>query len=102
MIKWDNISNIDTKTNEGKLLLMTLAILTSIDEGDIKSGKWGSKTHPDNALKQIAELTNKVFFEKEWKEWKKSTDRNNKINSILNIKGTEEITPWEWEDCNQY
>lgn len=84
MIQLKTIRELDDKTDEGKLLIAALAILTSIDTEDIKSGKWGGMTHPDEALDQIQDLANKIYFEEEWKSHQKSIDRDKKIIEVLN------------------
>ena len=84
MINIKTISEIDDTTKEGKLLLMTIAILTSIKPDDIKSNKWGGWVHPDDAIKQVADLTNKVYHEEEFKAEQIKIMRDNKINSIIN------------------
>ena len=83
MINLNGINNIDTNTDEGKLLLAAVAILTSITEGDIKEDKWGGMIHPDTALQQIEDLAMKIFYEREYERWQVSKRRDSKIHSIL-------------------
>jgi len=84
MINHKQLADIDLNTPEGQLLMAAVAILTSIDHKHIKSNKWGSNLHPDKAVKQIAELANKIYYEQEWLAEEIKKDRNNKINNILN------------------
>ncbi len=84
MIDYKKITDFNSDTPEGKLLLASIAILTSVDHEDIKSCKWGGMTHPDKAMEQIVELANKIFYEKEWKLEQERIKRDNKINSIIN------------------
>jgi predicted metalloendopeptidase len=83
MIQHSQISDINTNTPEGQLLMAAVAILTSIEHKHITSGKWGSNLHPDKALKQLTDLTNKIYYEKEWEEEQKRIIRDEKINNIL-------------------
>ena len=81
--RFDTIRDIDDSTPQGKLLLMALAALTSIDEEDIKTQKWGGMVHPDDALERLVDLTNSVYYEEEWKSEKTIKERDKKIESIL-------------------
>jgi hypothetical protein len=58
MKNFNNISDIDITTDEGKLLLSAVAILTSIDTPDVR---YGSTEHPDNVLKRIENLATHIF-----------------------------------------
>ncbi len=83
MINQKTIKDINDKTEEGKLLLMAISILTSIKPDDIKSDKWGDMVHPDDALMKVKDLANEIYYEEEYKAEKKRIMRDNKINSIL-------------------
>jgi hypothetical protein len=83
MIDYKKIGDFNSDIPEGKLLLAAISILTSIDIGDIKNNKWGGWTHPDTAMKQIVELTNKIYYEEEWKLEQERIKRDKKINEIL-------------------
>jgi hypothetical protein len=83
MINQKTIKDINDKTEEGKLLLMAISILTSIKPDDIKSDKWGGMVHPDDALTKVKDLANEIYYEEEYKAEKKRIMRDNKINSIL-------------------
>ena len=84
MIQLKTIREIDDKTNEGKLLIAALAILTSLQQKDIKNNIWGGSVHPDQGLSQLKDLANKIYFEKEWKAEEKSKERNRKIEQVIN------------------
>ena len=84
MINRKTIANINTTTEEGQLLLMAISILTSIKPEDIRSDKWGGMVHPDDALMNVVDLTNKIYYEEEWKAEQIKIMRDNKINSIIN------------------
>lgn len=84
MIEHSKLKDINNNTPEGQLLMAAVAILTSIDHKHIKSGKWGGTLHPDTAVKQIADLTNKIYHKEEWEEEQKRITRDNNINKILN------------------
>jgi predicted metalloendopeptidase len=86
MIQHSKINEINDKTDEGKLLIIALATLTSLSKKDIDNGKWGEKTNPDKALQQLTNIANKIFFTEEYKRYKLSIKRNNKINNILKLK----------------
>ena len=81
---FNDIRDIDTETSHGKLLLMALAILTSLDINDIKNKKWGGLISPDKALEQLVDITNQVYYEEEWKSEKIKKERDRKINELLN------------------
>ena len=81
--QFKSISEINLESVEGKLLLMSIAILTSIDHEDIKNNEYGGMSHPDDVLAKIVELTNKVYYEDEWKSEETKRNRENKINRIL-------------------
>ncbi len=83
MIDYKKITDFNGDTPEGKLLLSAIAILTSIDIDDIRNNKWGGMIHPDTAMEQIVELTNKIFYEEEWKLEQERIKRDKKINQIL-------------------
>lgn len=86
MIELNTIRELDDKSDEGKLLIAALAILTSIDTEDINSGKWGGMTHPDDALDQIQDLANKIYFEEEWKAEEKLKKRDKKLINLIDDK----------------
>lgn len=83
------ITNIKTirdfvdSTDEGKILIAALSVLTSIECKDIREGKWGGMTHPDDALSTLVDLANRIYYEQEWKEEQKRIKRDNKIDDII-------------------
>lgn len=83
MINLKTIKDIKD-SEEGQLLLMAIAILTSIKPEDIKSDKWGGMVHPDDALERIQDLANKIYYEEEWKGEQIKITRDNKLNKIIN------------------
>ena len=83
MIEHTRLSDIDHKSKEGQLLMAAVAILTSIDHKHITSQKWGGMVNPDTAVKQIADLANKIYYEEEWKAEQQRIERDNKLNNIL-------------------
>lgn len=86
MIQLNTIRELDDKTTEGKLLIAAIAILTSLQQEDIKNNTWGGLVSPDQGLSQIQDLANKIYFEKEWQAEEKSKERNRKIEQTLNDK----------------
>jgi hypothetical protein len=83
MIDLFNVGKINTSSDEGKLLLAALAVLTSIDTIDIKNGEWGGSVHPDLALEKVIDLANRIFYDNEdYKNWKKTIDRDKQINEL--------------------
>lgn len=78
----NSLRDISSESDEGKILIAAIAILTSINKDDIPS-KWGGMTHPDDALERIVDLANKIWFEKEYNEYKKMKSRDSKISNIL-------------------
>lgn len=83
MIEWENITEFDSDTPEGKVLLAAISILSSIEYKDIKENKWGGMVHPDDALKQVVELANKIYYEEEWKLEQERIKRDNTISKVL-------------------
>lgn len=71
-------------TDEGKMLLSAIAILTSLSCRDIKEQKYGGMSHPHDVFDRIKDLCNKIYFEEEYKRYIKSIERDNKINDITN------------------
>lgn len=82
MIKINKISDIPS-TDEGRVLLAAIAILTSLDKDDLKNNLWGGMVNPDNALERVVELANKIFYNEEWKSEQISKERDSKINKLL-------------------
>ena len=74
---------LDTNSIEGKLLLAALAVLTSIDNNDIKEGGYGGMNHPDVVVENIWSLANRIYHEAEYDQWKITQNREQKINSIF-------------------
>lgn len=70
-------------TDEGKVLVASIAILTSLDNDDLKNNLWGGMVHPDDALERVIELANKIFYEEEWKSEQILKERDCKLNKIL-------------------
>ena len=83
MIRMEQFKEFSQETDEGKLLLAALAILTSLDKEDIAEKKWGGSTHPDDAFKRVVDIANQVFYEDDWKSEKISRERNNKLSKII-------------------
>lgn len=83
MIEWQNITEFDSDTPEGKVLLAAISILSSIECEDIKENKWGGMVHPDDALKQVVELANKIYYEEEWKLEQERIKRDSTISKVL-------------------
>jgi hypothetical protein len=83
MILVSTIRDIDDTTKEGMMLIGALAILTSIDKKDISDKKWGGMIHPDDALKKVSDLSNQIYFEKEWEAEKVIRIRDEKISKLI-------------------
>ncbi len=73
-----------TDSVEGKLLLATISILTSIEKKDICEGKFGGMNDPNTVMEHVWELANKVFHEEEFKNWQFIQLRDQKISDIVN------------------
>lgn len=86
MIQLNTVRLIDDKSDEGKLLVAAIAILTSITPENINEDEWGGLVSPDDGLKRIQGLANRIYFKKEWEAHEKSKERDNKIEEILNDK----------------
>lgn len=71
-------------TDEGKMLLAAIAILTSLSCKDIEEQKYGGMSHPHDVFDRIKDLSNEIFFEEEYNKYIKSVERQNKIDSITN------------------
>lgn len=76
-------NQFDTNTQEGMLLLASVAVLT----GNIDMSKYGSNKTPDEVFKHIQDLANRIFFEEEYKQAELQKKRNKKLEQIIN--GTE-------------
>lgn len=83
MITINNISDINYTSDEGKLLTMAIAALTSLDKSQIDAQKWGGMVHPDKALGELVRIANEIYFTEEYKKYKVSIQRDNKINDLL-------------------
>lgn len=86
MIQLNTIREIDDQSTEGKLLIAAVAILTSISEKDIKNNIWGGLVSPDQGIKQIQELANKIYHKKEWEAYLRLKKRDEKIDKLINDK----------------
>ena len=84
MIRMSQFKEFSQESDEGKLLLAALAILTSINTKHITDGKWGGDVHPDDAFERIVELANTIYHEEEWKLEKAKIERDKKISQITN------------------
>jgi tRNA G26 N,N-dimethylase Trm1 len=82
MIRIETLKGFTDNSNEGKLLLAALAILTSMTPEEV-GPKWGGSIHPDDALKRVVDLANKIYFEEEYKAEEKLKGRDQKITQIL-------------------
>jgi len=58
MKNFDSLRNIDTTTDEGKMLLSALAVLTSIETPD---KRYGDTSHPDDVLKRVENIARSIF-----------------------------------------
>lgn len=83
MITIKTINEFSDKSDEGKMLLASLAVLTSLDKKDIDENKWGGMVFPDDALKRIVDLANKIYYEEEWKAEEFKRKRDEKISKII-------------------
>jgi hypothetical protein len=87
MITKDKFSQIDTNTDEGKMLLSAISVLTSIDENDIRKKRFGGMVSPNEAYESLVDLANRIFYENEYKIEKKrkrkERNRQRLINKIL-------------------
>lgn len=73
----------DMKTDEGKLLLAALAILTTIKEEDIINGIYGETTTPDQVFGKIQNLANKIYYIEEYEKEQIRLKRENKIKKLF-------------------
>lgn len=74
MIDIKDISDIDIETDEGKLLISALSILTTNNFTD--------KT-PFDVLKMLSDLGNQIFYLNEYKLHLRSIERDKKIEDLL-------------------
>ncbi len=82
MITIKKISELpDTEVT--KLLVTAVAVLTSLNEEDIEEEVWGGTVQPDEALRKIVELANKLYYFDEWESEQKSIERIDKIDGLL-------------------
>ena len=74
-----NFDKFNTNSTEGKLLLMSIAILTGLNDDDPR--KFRNMT-PNDVFLEIRNLANRVYHEEEWKSYQILIDRSKKIDSI--------------------
>jgi len=79
-----NINTIDTSIPEGKMLIMAMAILTSMDVQDITDRNFGGMSNPYDVFEKIIDLTNKVYYEEEYKDYELIKKRDEKIAKVIN------------------
>lgn len=72
-------NQFDTDTQEGLLLLASIAVLT----GSIDTKKYGSNKSPDEVFSHIQDLANRIFFEEEYKQIELQNNRNRIIENLL-------------------
>lgn len=75
--------NFNDHTDEGKMLLAAMAILTSIECKDIIEKKFGGMVGPNEAFEKVVDIANKIYFEEEYNQYLEQLKRDNKINTIL-------------------
>ena len=81
--EYKKFTSFSQDSTEGKLLMAALAVLTSIDKKDIREGQYGGMNHPDIIMENLWELSNYIFYQKEYEEWEAIENRDKKINDIL-------------------
>jgi tRNA(Phe) wybutosine-synthesizing methylase Tyw3 len=85
MINFKKICDINN-SDEGKILIAAIGILTSINRDDVDK-YWGGMIHPDDALERVVDLANKIFYQEEWQleqiKEKIKEKREDSINKIL-------------------
>lgn len=67
--------NFSTESEEGKMLLAALAMMTGNPE-------WSSKT-PDTVTNEVINLANQIFYEEEWKSDQIRKKRSDSVDNIL-------------------
>ena len=83
MITISKLHDLNTESDEGKMLLAALAVLTSISPEQINSGEYGGTTNPDQVVEKIADLSNYIFSPKEYEANKIKLKRDDTINNII-------------------
>ena len=81
MIDFKKICDINN-SDEGKILIAAIGILTSINRDDVDK-YWGGMIHPDDALERVVDLANKIFHQEEWESEQIKEKREDLINKIL-------------------
>lgn len=76
--------NFSVDSDEGKIMLAAIAILTSLTHEDIKSNRYGGCSNPHSVFDIVVDLANKIYFESEWKLDQLNKKRIEKINIIEN------------------
>lgn len=82
MVTIDKLDQVNLDTEEGKLLLAALSILTSMNKSDIHSEGYGGSSYIGDVMIKVNELANKVFYEKEWESYQIIKKREDKLNDI--------------------
>lgn len=84
---YKTFNQFDMTSNEGKLLLAALSILTSITPDQIKEGEYGGMNHPDIVTEKVWRIANYIFHEDDFKKFEESERvsklRDTKIMDIL-------------------
>ena len=77
MINKNTIGDINTTTEEGELLMMAIAKITS---------KYKTNITPDECLRDIVDLSNEIYYTHEYKLFKNKIERKRKIEHIFKTK----------------
>ena len=72
-------NQFDVNTQEGMLLLASIAILT----GDIDTKKYGPNKTPNEVFDNVQDLANRIFYEEEYNLIQIQNKRNKIIENIL-------------------
>lgn len=85
MIENVKFEEFDDSSNEGKLLLAAISVLTSIDVNQIKKGEYGGMCSPNEVMKKLTDIANKMYYDEEYRQFIIIKNRDEKINSLLDI-----------------
>lgn len=67
MKKLEKIDDIDLSTNEGRLLISAIAVLTSLRIKNILNDEWGSGVNHEVCLEKLANISNQIFIKTEYR-----------------------------------
>lgn len=63
----EKIQDIDLSTNEGRLLISAIAVLTSLRIKNILQDEWGSGINHEVCMEKLTKISNDIFAAKQYR-----------------------------------